>query len=281
MQTDVTAVRCHSRSARHSNSRPSKSARHAKSFRCKALDDFDDYDAPSLGYGGSAAVLAVNAQLVVKLFPISPKAGKELMRELDVYQRLTRDKQSPYVMQCFGRWETGVVLERLEMTIRQRLQGGEVSPQLQDLWIIEIARGVSFLHRNRIHHGDISCQNMMLDRNDNAKICDFAGSRMGKKEGSARYQVRNQHPGYIGHQPNATTEIFALGSVFFEIVTGRPPYEYLPESSIQQKYAEGDFPLDFIIRPEMQAVIGACWRGEYRKVSHLCEDIELYVENGI
>lgn len=245
------------------------------------MDNFDDYDAEIIGVGGSATVLAVNEQLVIKMFANGPRASKDLKRELKIYSHLKFGGKSPYIVQSYGRWEKGIVMERLEMTLRQRLALGDVSRDLRDQWILETAKGLRLLHANEVIHGDFSCQNVLINLQDQAKICDFAGSKLKDKHAWAQYQVRNQHPKFLGYQPNVETDIFAFGSVIYEITTGRPPMEHLPDAVVLERFRNGNFPLQSISRPEIRDIVEGCWRGEYIQVSDICKDLRSLGIHGI
>jgi serine/threonine protein kinase len=237
------------------------------------MEYFDDYKAVMIGRGGSATVLAVNDLLVVKMFASGSRASKDLKRELKVYSHLRHGVKSPNIVGFYGRWEKGIVMERMEMTLRQRLALGEVNFDLEDQWIYEVATGLRSLHANGVIHGDFSCHNVLIGSQAHAKICDFAGSKLGHKKAWARYQVRNQHPKFVGYQPNTATDIFALGSVIYEITTGRPPLEHLPDSLVHERFQDGDFPLEAISRPEIRDIVEGCWREEYVRVSEICDDL--------
>ena len=237
------------------------------------MDTFDDYSAQLIGLGGSAVVLAVNENLVIKLFASGARPAKDFYRELEIYERLNRGGRSPYVVQCLGRWETGIVMERMEMTLQQRLRLGDVPLDLQNQWMLEVCEGLKFLHSKGVIQGDVGSQNILLDAEAHAKICDFAGSMIDGKDAWISYQVRNQHPKYMGKQPCVESDIFALGSVIFEIVTGRAPYEELSDSSVLCKFQDGDFPIDRADRPDVMRIVEGCWKGEYVQVSEVIEDL--------
>lgn len=261
--------------SREENSRHRHSRARRKSFIHQSLEDFDDCDAPIIGMGGSAVVLAVNEHLAFKQFGGSPTSRKELRRELKILKRLSSEKTSPHIVEFYGRWENGIVMERLEMTLHWRLGMPYVDLKLQDQWMLEITKGVSFMHRRGVLHGDLSCHNVLVDNYGHAKICDFAGSKLGDRKATARYQVRNQHPRYVGRQPNIATELFALGSMIYQIATLHLPYERLLDSAVQEHFENGEFPLDCIDRPEIRDIVEDCWRGEYSRVSEVCKDLEL------
>jgi len=66
-------------------------------------------------------------------------------------------------------------------------------------------------------------------------------------------------------------ETFALGSVLYEIETGRKPFEGLDDSEIQRKYSAGEFPPD-VSRLKYASVIYFSWSWEFgREFSRLGE----------
>jgi len=89
------------------------------------------------------------------------------------------------------------------------------------------------------------------------------------------YEIRSQHWRYSGQQPTITTEIFAIGSLLFEIWTSKPPYAAEPDSVVKEKFRVGEFPIDSISNPSMKAIIQRSWLGIYSTVSEICEDLEV------
>jgi serine/threonine protein kinase len=245
-----------------------------KHFDTSSMKDFDDYEAELIGVGSSAVVLVVNRSFAIKNFASGLKRTQDLNRELKIFEKLSLCEWSPYVVQFIAQWGRGIIMERLEMTLRQRLHLPNISTSLEDRWILETCKGIAFLHSKEIIHGDIGCQNILIDSDGHAKICDFAGSKIGDEDSWVRYQVRNQHPKYNRQQPTTKTELFALGSVIFEIATSRQPYEELLDSIVQNKFEKGEFPLEEVSRPEIRRVVKGCWQDSYVHVEDLCADLE-------
>ena len=98
-------------------------------------------------------------------------------------------------------------------------------------WIQQIAQGLQLAHENGIVHRDIKPSNIMVVRGDLAKITDFGIARMpesavktmtGMILGSPRYMSPEQ---VAGAELDHRTDIFSLGVVLYEALTGRWPFD--------------------------------------------------------
>ena len=98
-------------------------------------------------------------------------------------------------------------------------------------WIAQIAQGLGFAHENDIIHRDVKPSNIMIVRGGFAKITDFGIARMpssavktmtGLILGSPRYMSPEQ---VIGRTLDHRTDIFSLGVVLHEALTGTPPFD--------------------------------------------------------
>lgn len=81
---------------------------------------------------------------------------------------------------------------------------------------------------------------MLLDEGDNIKLCDFAGSSI---DGS-KPMVYNETRGRIPRRDvtDELTDIFALGSAIYELITTRVPYEDKLDWEVKALYIKGVFP---------------------------------------
>jgi serine/threonine-protein kinase len=98
-------------------------------------------------------------------------------------------------------------------------------------WIAQIAQGLKFAHDNEVIHRDVKPSNIMLVRGGLAKITDFGIARMpasavktmtGLILGSPRYMSPEQ---VVGRDLDNRTDIFSLGVVLYETLTGIPPFD--------------------------------------------------------
>lgn len=238
---------------------------------------FSFIGATSVGHGGSGSVFAIDSARVIKVFSRDDEGQMDLERERAIYERLqSGGRLSPYILTFYEEWASGLVLERLHSTLRQHLAQLPrfATSSSASQWIEESCNGLAFLHENGVFHSDIGCQNILLGTDNHAKLCDFAGSKIGDEDAWISYEVRSQHPDYIGKQPTEETEIFALGSVIFEIWTCRPPYASDPDPVVREKFSACEFPLSFIEEVSVREIVRRCWSSDYRSVAEVCKIFE-------
>jgi serine/threonine protein kinase len=253
---------------------------------------FSLYDAQSLGRGSSGSVLAIDQNLVIKIFSEDEEGQLDFDRERDIYHELQRDGGSRYIVKFLEVWEDGLVLERLKSTLRSRLREQfQPSVVLRTQWLVEACKALWFLHDKGIMHGDVGCHNFLVDTKGHIKLCDFAGSKRNGETARICYETRGRHPEYRIGEPTPKTEIFALvsfgialgyvlrtdnfskGSTIFEIHTSHPPYAAEFDAIVCKKFRDMNFPLTSVECPTIRLIIKKCWMDEYLHVSEVCADL--------
>lgn len=127
-----------------------------------------------------------------------------------------------------------IVMELAKDTLRKLL---DRTPQLSTDMIVsivaQIADGLKCLHTNGIFHRDIKPSNILLAAGNVPKIGDFGLAhlpasdltRTGTVIGTPKYMSPEQAQ---GQELDYRTDIFSLGAVIFEMLTGRTPFGYPP-----------------------------------------------------
>jgi beta-lactam-binding protein with PASTA domain/tRNA A-37 threonylcarbamoyl transferase component Bud32 len=96
--------------------------------------------------------------------------------------------------------------------------------------IIQVLRAARFAHRRGIIHRDLKPQNVIVDADDRAKVTDFGIARAGASDmtqtgsimGTAQYLSPEQAQ---GHAVSAASDIYSIGIMLYEMLTGRVPFE--------------------------------------------------------
>ena len=83
------------------------------------------------------------------------------------------------------------------------------------------------------------CNNIFLDENLDARLGDFAGSSIDGETPLICYETSHEHPEMAGI--SIKSEVFAVGSTLYEIMTGSKPYKELSDQQIRNAYRQGNF----------------------------------------
>jgi len=151
----------------------------------------------------------------------------------------------------------------------------------------QVGEGLAEAHRLGIVHRDLKPQNIMIDRDGQAKIMDFGIARSVKAKGLTGAGVIVGTPEYMspeqvdGKDPDQRSDIYALGLVLYEMLTGRLPFEGdTPLSTaVKQKTEPPPDPKKFNphISEELKRVILKCLDKSrdkrYRSADELAADL--------
>jgi serine/threonine protein kinase/tetratricopeptide (TPR) repeat protein len=95
----------------------------------------------------------------------------------------------------------------------------------------QVCEGLAEAHRVGVVHRDLKPQNIMIDRDGNARIMDFGIARSVRAKGITGANMMIGTPEYMspeqvdGKEADARSDIYSLGIVLFEMLTGRLPFE--------------------------------------------------------
>jgi len=95
---------------------------------------------------------------------------------------------------------------------------------------IQVLRAARFAHRRGIIHRDLKPHNVIVDADGRAKVTDFGIARAGASDmtqtgsimGTAQYLSPEQAQ---GHAVSAASDIYSIGILLYELLTGRVPFE--------------------------------------------------------
>ncbi|MBI5266980.1 MAG: protein kinase, partial [candidate division Zixibacteria bacterium] len=193
-----------------------------------------------LGSGGMGDVYAaldpdLDRLIAIKVLPpiytSNPEFKARLMREAKAAARL----HHPNIVTVYEVGELGgtayIALELVDgVTLKDKLK--DTPPELAQVldWTCQIGEGLSEAHTAGVIHRDIKPSNILLDKKGRIRILDFglakasdadqltqAGSTLGTAGYMAPEQVR-------GETVNYRADIFSLGVVLYELLTGKSPF---------------------------------------------------------
>ena len=124
---------------------------------------------------------------------------------------------------------------------------------------IQVARGLAFAHENGIVHRDVKPQNVILNGDGRAKVTDFGIARSldvqgvtqsGTVLGTSNYIAPEQASG----QPvDRTTDVYSLGVVLFELLTGEVPFPGESFVAVAMQHVSATPPSLLEVRPDVPA----------------------------
>ena len=93
----------------------------------------------------------------------------------------------------------------------------------------QVARAIDALHEAGIVHGDIKPSNILVHREDHAYLVDFGVARRSEYADARTSELVGGTPAYAAPEtadsvPNPASDLYALGCVVFELLTGERPF---------------------------------------------------------
>ena len=193
----------------------------------------------TLGVGATSRVLRgfdpmIGRPVAVKLFPAELAKGEardRFLREARVVGQLSHPNvitlhdmgieeatQTPYlVMELID----GTPLDRL-------LEKGTLPLPRACAWVAHAAEALEAAHNRGVIHGDVKPANILITADGKVKLTDFGMARVAKRDagdtpllGTPAYWCPEQ---IMGRPQDARSDIFSLGVVLYEMVTGTQPF---------------------------------------------------------
>ena len=205
-----------------------------------------------LGSGGMADVyladdLQLGRQVAVKLlhrrFASDPDFVERFRREAQAAAGL----QHPNIVSVYdrGEWD-GIAYISMEYlagrTLKEMIrQEAPIEPRRAVSIASQIANGARFAHRGGVIHRDLKPQNVMIGDDDRAVVTDFGIARagaagvteVGSVMGSAHYVSPEQAQ---GAEVSATSDVYSVGVVLYEMLTGKVPFDADSPVAIAMKH---------------------------------------------
>lgn len=117
-----------------------------------------------------------------------------------------------------------------------------IREEMRVQWACDAAEALQVLHEHGVFHCDVQATNFVLDEELRLRVIDFEGSSLDGSRATSVELVNYYLPRPFDDPPTATTEVFALGSFIYEIMTGNPPYKELDDDEITELFVKKQFP---------------------------------------
>jgi WD40 repeat protein len=261
-----------------------------------------------IGRGSSGIVYKAreesNGRLVaIKVIQSGPYASSKNFSWLHAQLKAVARLQHPCVLQLYQVGEQDgrpfLVMEYVDGgNLRQKI-GGRPQPASQAAQLVEtLARTLHYAEQQGIGHRDLKPSNILLTSDGVPKVADFGMVRGGEQPAGSSNGLPLLYPGYLapeqlldrqdGQAPapiGVPADIYALGAVLYEMLTGRPPLLGTTPAETQELVrTEEPIPpsrLQLKVSPVLEAICLRCLEKEpakrYADAEALAEDLRRFL----
>src|SRR5437762_1859378 len=258
-----------------------------------------------LGHGGMGVVyrawhLRLHRRVALKMLLAGPHAQpaerERFLREAEVVAGL----RHPNIVQVY---EAGDMDGRSYFTM-ELVEGGSLAQQIQGVpqpvrkaaaLVATLADAVHAAHQSGIVHRDLKPANILLTADGTPKVTDFGLARRlqdggaltlsGVPMGTPSYMAPEQAQGQRDTAGPAT-DVYALGAILYELLTGRPPFRAATAAeTLQQVISQEPAPpsrLNDKVPRDLETICQKCLHKEpgrrYVSAAALADDLRRFVE---
>jgi serine/threonine protein kinase len=222
-----------------------------------------------VGSGGMANVYfahdeVLDRDVALKVLKVRYAENEELVERFRREARSAASLSHPHIVPVFdgGKTEDGMYYITMEYlpggTLKDRIMSkGALSPQTVVEVALQIAEALQAAHERGVIHRDIKPRNILVTDSGHVKVADFGIARaaeattisdLGDILGSAKYMSPEQA---AGERVRAASDLYSLGVVLYEMLTGRVPFEVETPADVPVRHAGGPPPHPREVNPKV------------------------------
>jgi hypothetical protein len=267
---------------------------------------FGDYELlDKIGQGGMGVVYrarqhSLEREVAIKLLAAGPWASDEFVARFRREAQAAARMQHPNIVEVY---EIGQIdaLNYFAMrlvrghTLAQALRQPEPFDQRRALRLLRtIAEAVDYAHRLGILHLDLKPGNVLLDERGEPLVADFGLARRVDEGVGVEGDEISGTPSYMApeqaqlksHKLSAATDIYGLGAILYELLTGVPPFLAATPQATLERVVNEDVPRPRshrrTIPADLEAICLKCLekdpRERYGRARELADDLGNYLE---
>jgi tetratricopeptide (TPR) repeat protein/predicted Ser/Thr protein kinase len=254
-----------------------------------------------LGQGGMGAVYKardIELERLVALKLIRPDLAShpEILRRFKQELILAREVTHRNVIRIFDLGQAqGIKFITMEYVEGRDLRGllhekGKMAPEEAVPIILQTAAALEAAHHAGVVHRDLKPQNIMVDKDSRVYVMDFGIARSLETPGMTQTGALMGTPEYMspeqakGEKVDARSDLFALGIIFYEMLTGNSPFKAeTAMATMFKRTKERATPLaqlNFGVPGHLSDIVSKCLEIEpeqrYQSARAIIEDLEAW-----
>jgi eukaryotic-like serine/threonine-protein kinase len=256
-----------------------------------------------LGSGGMSTVYLARDETLERWVAVKV-LHREISDQPDQLERFRREARAvaqlshPNVVAVIDAGEDGgypyIVFEYVPgETLKARIDSvGRLPLDEAAAYAIEIGRGLAAAHAQKLIHRDVKPQNVLIDAEGRAKVTDFGIARSlesdgltktGRVLGTTDYVSPEQA---MGHDVDARSDIYSLGVLLYEMLTGEPPFKAETVVGVAMKHVNEPMPDTQVHRSDASAALARVVENatskdpgkRYRNMNEMLAELEAALE---
>src|SRR6185295_6023676 len=188
-------------------------------------------------------------RVALKLLPADVAANPTLAARFQREMELLKDLRHPHIVHCFG----GTCEGDQWFYAMELIEGGTLASLIEEQgripWLkaidfgLQVGAALAYAHDRNIIHRDLKPGNLLITKAGKLKLSDFGLAQVaaetkltaaGKTVGSLHYMAPEQ---IQGKPPISNrSDLYAMGCVLYEMLTGRPPFTGGTVAEILQRH---------------------------------------------
>jgi serine/threonine protein kinase len=225
-----------------------------------------------IGEGGMATVYkayhaVMDRYVAVKVLPGHYTKSPESLARFQQEARLIANLEHPHILPVYDFGEsngiTYFVMRLLESgDLKAKLESGPLTLFVIDRLFSQLADALGHAHACGIIHRDLKPSNVLLDSRGDVFLTDFGIAKL--IEGAAQFTATGAitgTPAYMspeqaqGEKLDTRSDVYALGIVLYEMVTGRVPFDAETPLAVLLKQLQATLPLPSEVKPDVPPAV--------------------------
>jgi serine/threonine protein kinase len=236
-----------------------------------------------------------NSVVAVRVLQLNPADAPSIVRSIQQVESNLQNLTHPNIVPFYGIFQTQGLVFLVEQLIEgtslkdvlQQRAGKHIPPNEALIYLKAIGNVLDFLHTYGLVYCNLQPANILIDRNGKILMTDFSAAR--HSESARLTQAISGSPSYMapeltrGESVTSATDIYGLGLLLFELLTGSRPFPTLEGEDARQAHVKNPIPNPISINPSIpagmdQVIMTALSKNSKERYQSIQEMLEIVCE---